>query len=55
MILCSCDGVVLGYSHGATDVITLGVDEGTELCSMVGFFDGFNEGKLVGSLLGESL
>ena len=51
----SCDDVVLGSSHGPADDITLGIDEETELGSMVGSFDGFNEGKLVGSLLGESL
>ena len=46
------DGKVLDTTLGVADVITLGIDEGTELGSSDGSSDGYNEGKPEGSLLG---
>ena len=37
------------------DVIILGLDVGTELGSLDGSFDGYNDSKLKGLLLGDSL
>ena len=45
----------IGYTLGAADVITLGLDEGTELGSPYGYFGSSNEVKPDGSLLGEWL
>ena len=50
-ILNSTDCEVLGSTLGPADVITLRLDEGTELGSSYCSFDGPNEDKLEGSLL----
>ena len=44
-------GTIIGNIYG----ITLGMDVGTELISLDGSFDVFNDGKLEGLLLGGSL
>ena len=44
----STDGKVLGTKLGNLDVITLGLDVGTELGSLDGYFYGSNDGKLEG-------
>ena len=49
------DGKVIGTILGDVDVITLGIDVGTELCYLYGSFDGSNYGKIEGLLPGDSL
>ena len=49
-------GALLGTNDGNLDRdgITLGLDKGTELGLLDGYFDGSNVGKLVGALLGRT-
>ena len=49
------DGKVIDTILGNVDVITLGIDCGTELGYLDGCFDGSNDGKLEGLFLGGSL
>ena len=51
----STDGKVLGTILGNVDGITLGLDAGKEPGSLDGSFDDYNDGKLEGLFLGESL
>ena len=46
------DVKVFGNILGNVDIITLGLDIGTELGFLNGSFDGYNEGNLEGFLLG---
>ena len=55
MILGCTDGEVLGSTLGSADRNTIGIDEGTDMDSIDGSFDGSNEVKLVGLLFGEAL
>ena len=48
-------GKVIGTILVHSDIITLALDIGTELCFLDGSFDGYNEGNLEGLLLGVSL
>ena len=47
------DGKVLGTTLGNVDVITIGIDNGTEMGSLGGSYDGSNNGKLEVLLLGD--
>ena len=49
--LINFDGKVLGNKLGSVDGITLGLDVGTELSSLDGSFDVYNDGKLEGLFL----
>ena len=46
------DGKVIGTILGNADIITLGIDVGTELRSSDGSFDVSNDGKIEGLLIG---
>ena len=50
IILVSTDGNVLGTILGNVDRIILGLDVGTEIGYLDGFFDGYNYDKLEGLL-----
>ena len=45
------DGKVLGTIIGNIDGNTLGIDVGTEYCSLDRYFDGSNDNDLEGSLI----
>ena len=51
----STDVKVIGAIHGNLDGIILGLDVGTEMVTLDGSFDGYNDMKLEGSFLGELL
>ena len=48
IILGCTDGELLGSTLGYVDRNTIGIDEGTDLVSPDGSFDGSNEGKTCG-------
>ena len=51
----STDGKVFGTTLVNVDIITLGIDIGTEMGFLDVSFDGYNEGKLEGLFLRDSL
>ena len=50
------DGIIIrSTTLGEADINTIGIDEGTDMVTLDGSFDGSNEGKSVGLLFGEAL
>ena len=48
-------GEVLGYTIGATEIVKIGLDDGTEMVYVVRSLEGYNVGIPKGAFLGDQI